>query len=94
MKGASRFDPLQAVAIAQAIGAHGVEYLVIRPKWRKVRELYPIANLSHIISSKRASERPNNVNELSLFEKFRKENERLEPKRLKGAWEIERLKEL
>jgi hypothetical protein len=57
---------------------------------RIVLEDFPIADLSDIIASKRASGRNKDLIELPQLELFREEYERLHPRPLKNAWEIDR----
>ena len=61
---------------------------------RIVHENFPVASLGDIIASKRASAREKDLIELPLLERFRVEYERLHPRPLKSAWEIDRQKPL
>ena len=53
-----------------------------------------IASLDDILASKRAAARPKDANDIPQLELFRIEYERLHPRPLKSAWEIERQKPL
>lgn len=57
---------------------------------RVVHEGFPVASLDDIIASKRASGREKDRIDLPLLEDFRDEYERLHPRTLKNAWEIDR----
>ena len=57
---------------------------------RIVHENLPVASLDDIIASKKASARQKDFIELPLLEKFREAYERLHPRPLKSAWEIDR----
>jgi len=57
---------------------------------RIVYENLPVAALEDIISSKRASGREKDLIDLPLLEDFQREYERLHPRPLKSAWEINR----
>ena len=55
---------------------------------------FPVASLDDIIASKRAAGREKDKNDLPLLEDFKIAYERLHPKPLKNAWEIDRQKPL
>ena len=57
---------------------------------RIVHESFPVASLDDIIASKKASAREKDLIELPMLERFRIEYERLHPRPLKSAWEIDR----
>ncbi len=57
---------------------------------RIMLEEFPVANLRDIIASKRASARQKDLIDVPLLEKFADEYERLHPKPLRSAWEIDR----
>ena len=61
---------------------------------RIVHEGLPVVSIDDLIASKRASAREKDLIELPLLERFRIEYERLHPRPLKSAWEIERQKPL
>jgi len=72
----------------------GIESYEAAWKRRIVHENISVAALEDIIASKRASGREKDRNELGMLEDFKIEYERLHPRPLKNAGEIERKKSL
>lgn len=72
----------------------GIESFEKAKARRIVYEGLNIASLDDIIASKRQAARPKDANDIPQLELFRDEYERLHPKPLKSAWEIDRQKPL
>lgn len=68
----------------------GIESFETAKARRIVHEGLNIASLKDIIASKRAANRPKDKNDLVQLESFNEEYERLHPRPLKNAWEVER----
>ena len=72
----------------------GIESFEKAKARRIVHEGLNVASLEDIIASKRSAARAKDANDLPQLELFRIEYERLHPKPLKSAWEIDQQKPL
>ena len=86
-----KFGPFDVDIVFAPDGIESFEKAKAR---RIIHEGLNVASLDDIIASKRCAARPKDAIDLPQLELFRAEYERLHPKPLRSAWEIDRQKPL